>query len=174
MHRSSEQFDDAVDHAVGRLRGRRDADWVAYVASEAADFSIAWHVIGAAIAIASPRRRPDSLRLAITLGVESLLVNQVIKRLMKRERPAMLDDRAYEVRRPNTTSFPSGHASSAAVAAVLLSSAVPRLKPLWFTLAATVAASRVYNRMHHGTDVAAGAAIGAAIGLAAKRVWPLR
>jgi undecaprenyl-diphosphatase len=77
------------------------------------------------------------------------------------------------VRRPKTKSFPSGHASSAARAAVLLSDAMPRLRPIWLVLAATVAASRVHNRMHHASDVVAGAALGAAMGLAARQMWPL-
>jgi len=85
----------------------------------------------------------------------------------------MLEDRVYEVRRPKTRSFPSGHASSASLAAVLLSDALPGLKPLWAAAATTVAASRIHNRMHHGSDVIAGAVIGSAMGLAAKRLRPV-
>jgi undecaprenyl-diphosphatase len=167
------QFDVRVDRAFDRLRGRRPADWLFYVASEAADYSLAWHGIGAAMAITNPDRRSHSVRLAITLGVESILVNGVIKRLTRRERPPLLGDEAYEIRRPKTKSFPSGHASSAALAAVLLSDAMPRLKPLWIVLGATVAASRVHNRMHHGSDVVAGVVLGVAIGLATRRIRPL-
>jgi undecaprenyl-diphosphatase len=166
-------FDGTVDRAFARLRGRRGADWLFYVASEAADFSVAWHVVSATMAATCPDKRRHSARLAVALGVESILVNGVIKRMTGRERPAMLEDATYEVRRPRTKSFPSGHASSAALAAVLLSDALPRLKPLWVTLGVTVALSRVHNRMHHGSDVVAGAALGTAMGLAAKRVWPL-
>jgi undecaprenyl-diphosphatase len=168
------QFDTLADRAFGRLRGDRQADWLFYVASEAADYSLAWHGISAAMAITRPDRRRHSVRLAVALGVESILVNGIIKRSIKRERPPLLDAAAYEVRRPKTQSFPSGHASSAALAAVLLSDAMPGLKPLWIVLAATVAASRVHNRMHHPSDVIAGAVLGAAIGLAAKRTRPLR
>jgi undecaprenyl-diphosphatase len=162
-----------VDRAFDRLRGRPGADWVAYAASQAADYSLAWHVISVAMAATHPQKRNHSARLAVALGVESVLVNGVIKRLTKRERPALLAAAAYTVRRPKTKSFPSGHASSAALAAVLLSDAMPRLRPLWLVLAATVAASRVHNRMHHASDVVAGAALGAAMGLAARQMWPL-
>ena len=60
------------------------------------------------------------------------------------------------------------------ITAVLLSDAVPSLKPVWWSLAAVVSASRVHNRMHHGSDVVAGALIGTAMGVAVTRRWPLR
>jgi len=166
-------FDQAVDQAFEPLRGRQKIDWLAYVASEGADFSKAWHVAGIALALVKPEQRRHSLRLAVMLGIESIVVNGGLKRLTSRERPPLPEDRAYEVRRPNTKSFPSGHASSATLAAILLSEAVPKLRPLWLASAFVVAASRVHNRMHHGSDVAAGTVVGAAFAVAAKRFWPL-
>ena len=144
------------------------------MASEAADYSRAWHAIGLAMAVISPSRRPAALRLAISLGVESAIVNGALKNIIPRERPPLLEDAAFDVRRPKTKSFPSGHASSATLTAVLLSDAVPKLKPVWWTLAAVVSASRVHNRMHHGSDVTAGAIIGTSMGAAVKRLWSLR
>ncbi len=172
--RAIHDFDESVDGALAPLRGNRRADQLFYAASEAADYSIAWHVLSGVMAIVSPSRRRDSVRLAVVLGIESLVVNGILKRATKRERPSMLEDRAYEVRRPNTSSFPSGHASSAALTAVLLSDAAPKLKPVWWTLAAVVSASRIHNRMHHGSDVLAGAALGTLFGLVTKRIKPLR
>lgn len=167
-------FDDAVDGLFTGLRGDPVADRVFYLASEGADYSRAWHAIGITMAVVSPSRRADAVRLAISLGVESAIVNGALKNLVPRDRPPLLDERAYEVRRPKTRSFPSGHASSAYLTAVLLSDAVPRLRPVWWTLAAVVSASRVHNRMHHGSDVVAGAAIGTAMGRFVLRRWPLR
>lgn len=167
-------FDDSVDELFVPLRGRRRADWIYYAASEAADYSVAWHVIGGCMALVSPSRRRDAVRLAVMLGVESIIVNGGLKRLTDRERPPMLDDPTFDVRRPNTKSFPSGHASSAALMAVLMSDAAPRLKPVWLILAATVSASRIHNRMHHASDVAAGSVLGTVFGLLAKKFWPLR
>lgn len=167
------RFDDRVDDLFTPLRGRTVPDGVFYAASEGADYSRAWHAIGLTMAIVSPSHRRHSVRLAIALGVESAVVNGVLKNVFPRERPPLLDDATYEVRRPKTRSFPSGHASSACLTAVLLSDAVPRLKPLWWSLAAVVSASRIHNRMHHGSDVAAGALIGTAMGAAVRRRWPL-
>ena len=166
-------LDHRVDGWFGSLRGRPSADRLFYVASEAADYSRAWHVIGLTMAAISPARRPHALRLAVSLGVESAIVNGALKNLFPRQRPPLIDDRAYDVRRPKTRSFPSGHASSATLTAVLLSQAMPRARPLWWVLAAVVSASRVHNRMHHASDVAAGAVIGTAMGHLAQRLWPL-
>lgn len=174
LRRAVKHFDDAVDHAFHQLRGRPTADAMFYFASEAADFSLAWHVIGGTMALVSPARRPHSIRLAAALGLESIVVNGVIKRFTSRQRPPLLDDPAYKVRRPKTKSFPSGHASSATLAAILLSDAMPRLRPLWIASAAIVAASRVHNRMHHGSDVVAGTVLGTVFGIATKRIRPLR
>ena len=173
MRHLIKRFDDLTDEAFAPLRGRSKPDIAFYVASEAADYSVAWHIIGVSMAIVSPARRRDAVRLAVMLGVESLVVNGGLKRLTKRDRPELDDDRAFEVRRPKTSSFPSGHASSAALMASLMSDAAPKLKPVWLTLAAIVSASRVHNRMHHGSDVLAGSVLGAAFGVATKRFWPL-
>ena len=111
--------------------------------------------------------------MALALGIESAVVNGGIKPLFNRPRPADWEDAAgKQVRRPKTASFPSGHASSGAVAAVLLSDAVPALRPVWWGLAATVAASRIHTRMHHASDVLAGAVVGTAIGLVARSLAP--
>lgn len=171
---SIKRFDAAVDRRFSRLRGRPAADRLFYWASEAADYSRAWHVIGLTMAIVSPKRRADAVRLAVALGVESAFVNGLLKSAMPRERPELLPDAVYAVRRPRTKSFPSGHASSACLTATLLSAAVPRLRPVWWSLAAVVSASRVHNRMHHASDVVVGAAVGAGMGWATRRMWPLR
>ncbi len=168
------RFDRAIDDRFRPLRGRPLIDRLFYLASEGADYSRLWHVIGLTMALVSPRRRPDAVRLAIALGVESALVNGLLKTLIPRERPELLPDAAFAVRRPRTKSFPSGHASSACLTATLLSESLPRLRPLWWTLAAVVSASRIHNRMHHPSDVGAGAALGTAMGRLVQRVWPLK
>lgn len=111
--------------------------------------------------------------MAVALGVESILVNAMIKPLFKRERPDLIEG-SPKLRRPKTSSFPSGHSSSAGMAAVLLSGAAPRLKPVWWVLSTIVGTSRIHARMHHGTDVAAGAVLGAFLGAVTKRISPIR
>jgi undecaprenyl-diphosphatase len=75
------------------------------------------------------------------------------------------------MRRPITSSFPSGHATAAFTAASILAR-TGHGDALWFALAAVVASSRVYVRMHHSSDVIAGALVGLALGRAARRFFP--
>jgi undecaprenyl-diphosphatase len=166
------RFDTTVDQAFGRLRGRTVPDRVMYTASELGDFSLIWHLIGAAQGLRSDRDLARAVRLSAVLGVESLAVNWGIKSLFRRERPVHDDARPHHLRRPKTSSFPSGHASAAACAAVLLADD-DRLTPLWIAAAVIVGTSRIHVRIHHASDVVAGAAVGVAIGLAARKLWPL-
>ncbi len=173
------RIDSAVDAWLAPLRGRPGLDRAAYLASELADYSVGWHLLNGLTTLFAPRLDRRVLehtgRLAATLGVESALVNGAIKPIFGRQRPVDWENASTMApRRPKTASFPSGHASSATVAAILLSDKVPTLRPLWWTLALGVAASRVYTRMHHFSDVAAGVVTGALIGRMAKSVWPIR
>ena len=168
------RFDTAVDAGFDRLRTLRAVDRVFYVASALADWSLIWHAIGLTEAVADRRRVPDMVRLSVGLGVESLAVNQGVKRLFHRQRPVYAAGVGpIELRTPLTSSFPSGHASSAFFAAVLLARRQPRLAGLWFGLAGVVACSRIHVRMHHASDVVVGAAIGATLGLVTDKLVPL-
>lgn len=169
----TQRFDERVDALFSPLRGNPVVDTVFYSASKAAEFSLAWHALSLAGAAFVPELRPHAARLTVALGVESILVNGMIKPIFDRQRPDLIEG-APHLRRPKTASFPSGHASSAAMAAVLLSDAVPSLRPLWITAAAIVGTSRVHARMHHGSDVAAGFVVGTVLGMATKALRPLR
>lgn len=163
-------FDQRVDELLDLLRGQPVADRLFTVASHLGDFSVIWHLIGITRGVA--KGRPEqALVLAALLGAESLVVNQGIKRLFRRQRPTVAGDERFRVRQPSTSAFPSGHASSAAFAVVLLSAWDDRrLTALWMQIALIVASSRAYVRIHHGSDVIAGAAVGAGLGLIGRRV----
>jgi undecaprenyl-diphosphatase len=168
-----DRFDDAVDDAWGRLfRGRPAADRIFYLASELGDFSLLWLVIASAQGLRSEEDARESQRLAVLLLTESALVNQGIKRLVRRERPQPVEPRPMHLRTPLTSSFPSGHASAAFAAAGFLSRRHPHLRPAYYSLAAVVATSRVHVQIHHASDVVAGAAIGATFSRLADRWWP--
>ena len=115
------RFDDAVDQAFDHLRGNPIADRVFYAATELGDFGLVWMLIGATQGLRGDRQLARGGRLAATLAVESVLVNGVIKSFFKRERPVSQEPRPYKMRMPRTTSFPSGHSSTAVVAAMMLS-----------------------------------------------------
>jgi undecaprenyl-diphosphatase len=166
-------FDEAVDQRVDRVRGHRTVDRVMYGASEVGDWSLLWHLLGTGQALLPGRDAMTAARLSAILGAESLLVNQAIKSLFNRHRPVWEEDRPrpHRIRRPLTSSFPSGHASAAFTAAGVLSQGDP-LWPLYYGLAVVVSSSRVYVKVHHASDVLAGAAIGVGLAAVARRLWP--
>jgi undecaprenyl-diphosphatase len=166
-------FDDRVDAAVDQLRGDKVADRAFYAASELGDFSLIWHLLGAARGLTSDRRADEAIRLSAVLAAESLLVNGVIKSFFRRSRPTWtaVAPRPHRLRRPRSSSFPSGHASAAFTAATLLAEDDP-LWPLYYAAAAFVASSRTYVKIHHASDVLAGAATGIVLGRIARKAWP--
>ena len=164
-------FDRTVDEWLEQFRGHPLADRFMTAATDAGEFSAIWHVSSLVRGVV--KRRPDQfVALAIGIGLESLIVNQGLKRLFARERPTPSGDDRFEIRTPQTSSFPSGHASAAAFAAVtLVGWDGKRSIPLWGTLAALVATSRPYVRIHHASDIVGGVVAGAAMGLIARRVF---
>ncbi len=159
-------FDASADRALEPWRDRRGVDRVFHLASTVGDFSLVWQLIGAVVGLLVRRDWREWLVFAALIGVESLIVNQVIKRMFRRTRPTETGDPRFPVRRPRTSSFPSGHASSAAFAATLLTvwTSWP-WAPLWFAIALVVATSRAVVRIHHPSDVVGGLVVG--LGLAA-------
>lgn len=156
------RLDSAADDYLDRIRGNPFVDRVMLTASHLGDWSLLWHVVGVSRAVVL-RRPIEALRLAALLGTESLIVNQGVKRLFRRSRPTVSGDPNLQVRQPSTTSFPSGHASAAVVAACALTSRHRRLGPIWWLLATLVGTSRAYVRIHHASDVAGGAITGAVL-----------
>ena len=162
-------IDEAVDAWWERaLRGKPGLDRLMYLASEAANHSRLWHALGAAQAAIRRDHRPAT-ELSVALLAEAVLVNGVIKTVVGRRRPVFVGDRPHALRQPLTSSFPSGHASAAMVAAALLSRR-SRWSSLYYALAAAVALSRIHVRIHHASDVAAGLGVGAALGAVARRL----
>lgn len=167
-----QRFDRKVDQAFDRLRGTEPADRIFYAATELGDFGLVWILAGGVRALLGEDEEKEWARLVAALATESIVVNGAIKQLFKRERPVVQEPRPYKMRIPLTTSFPSGHSSSAALAVMLITER-SRFKAPWIALAALVATSRVYVRIHHASDVVGGVALGTVLGLAVRRAWPL-
>lgn len=167
-----EAFDAAVDQAFEQLRGKPALDRVFYLATAVGDHSLIWLVSAGIRAAVSPSYRPAALRLGLTLTFESALVNGAIKSVFRRQRPSLQGEHPHYIRQPLTSSFPSGHASSAVCALVLLAEDEPAW-PIYAVVAGLVAASRLHVRIHHGSDVVGGVVIGGLLGLAIRRLFPL-
>lgn len=174
VRRGVEAFDREVDAALDRLRGNPVADRVFYGASALGDHSFVWLVLGAwrGLRSRSQHRRAAAVRIGFGLGFESALVNGVVKSFFRRSRPVHVGERPLWLRQPRTSSFPSGHATSAFTAAGLLAEH-DRRWPAYYALALVVATSRAYVRIHHASDVAVGVAVGVGLGRLIRRLSPL-
>ncbi|MEV8564863.1 phosphatase PAP2 family protein [Streptomyces sp. NPDC051322] len=146
--------------------------------SRSANHGLLW--FGAAAGIAtlggSTRARRAALRGVASLAVASAVVNTVGKHAVRRTRP-ILD--AVPVirqlkRQPHTTSFPSGHAASAAAFATGVALESRSWGAAVAPLAVGVAASRVYTGVHYPSDVLIGAALGVGAAFAVRGLVPTR
>ena len=161
-------FDRTVEGWLERAR-HPVLDRAMYTLSSAADHSLLWFGIGGVRAL----RRGDlrfAAKFATTMGIESALTNGLVKSAFRRVRPEHEIDQGplpYGMRRPITSSFPSGHATAAFTAATVLAH-TGRGDLFWYAVATVVAGSRVYVRMHHASDVVVGAALGLALGRVAR------
>ncbi|HWH45162.1 MAG TPA: phosphatase PAP2 family protein [Thermoleophilaceae bacterium] len=167
--------DRALFARVARMRSG-PLDRVLLPVTRAADHSKLWMALAAALAIAGGRREQRAAIRGIgSVGATSLLVNQVVKRAVRRPRPELRNVPAARRLRaqPLTTSFPSGHAASAAAFAAGAGSELPAARTPLGALAAAVGFSRTYVGVHYPLDVLVGAAAGAAVGLASRLQWPL-
>lgn len=162
-------FDRKVDGWLETIRNPV-LDRCMYTLSSAADHSLLWFGIGAVRSLHRGNLR-FAVKFGATMGMESALTNGAVKSLFRRVRPESEIAEGplpYGMRRPITSSFPSGHATAAFTAVSILAK-TGHGDPFWYALAVVVAGSRVYVRMHHASDVIAGAALGIALGQVARR-----
>ena len=142
--------------------------------SQAANHSVLWIGIAAALAAADrPRARRAALRGLASVVLASAASNVIGKGLTGRARPSAAVPRSRRLPHAvRTTSFPSGHAASAAAFATGTALELPALAAPVGLLAAAVGASRVVTGVHFPSDVLAGFAIGTAAGVLTLRWRP--
>jgi undecaprenyl-diphosphatase len=145
--------------------------------SRSANHGVLWFATAAAVAASrTPRARRAATRGLASLSLASLTINTLGKRSVRRPRPVL--DPVPLVRQlkrqPITTSFPSGHAASAAAFATGVALESPAWGAVVAPVAFSVAASRVYTGVHFPSDVLAGAALGAGAAFAVRGMVPTR
>lgn len=166
------RFDTTVERAFQRMRGRHPlVDRTFYTASELGNHSLIWHLLATAQGLRRGGDLAGTVRVVTLMGIESVIVNGPVKSLFRRERPVHDGPRPHQLRQPRTSSFPSGHASAAAVFTVVAGQDDPAA-PAYAALAAVIGASRVHVRIHHPSDVLGGAVIGVVLGYALRAWWP--
>lgn len=141
-----------IDHALARV-------------SRAADRSVLWMGVAAAMAASGRRRRRAAVLGMAAVGATSATVNLLVKQGPKRRRPSLEGSvRTHGVRMPGSHSWPSGHTASAFAFSTAAGAAAPELDTALRLAATVVAYSRVHTGVHYPGDVMAGAFIGASMG----------
>jgi undecaprenyl-diphosphatase len=145
--------------------------------SRGANHGLLWFAAAAAVAASrTPRARRAAARGVASLAFASAAINTIGKRSVRRTRPGL--DPVPLVRQlkrqPITTSFPSGHAASAAAFATGVALESRGWGAAVAPLAGAVALSRVYTGVHFPSDVLAGAALGVGAAYAVRALVPTR
>lgn len=172
-------MDNFADLLMDGPRRSRTARIVFALAANFGVYSLGWIGIAMTLAVAdwlgTPRSVPPSqastlVAISIAFVFEFGLTNGPVKSLVGRSRPvdpAVTDVEPSWVRKPRTSSFPSGHASAATLA-VLLLFGLDWVGVSVVALAILVMASRVYFRFHHLTDILGGILLGVVYGIGAR------
>jgi membrane-associated phospholipid phosphatase len=144
-----------------RTRGHSAPVEAAVIAlARAGEHGLLWHGLAAAGIALDGARRPVYLRATGAVAA-TLVANSVLKRLVRRARPA-LEDLPALAPVISGRSYPSAHSSTSFAGARCLSVVLPA-GPL-YGLAVAMALSRPYLGVHYPTDVIAGALLGEAMG----------
>ncbi|MGN1117740.1 MAG: phosphatase PAP2 family protein [Acutalibacteraceae bacterium] len=116
-----------------------------------------------------------AMAVAFSIVIMEVVSNLIVKRAFARPRPFNFDWSQYAwagqfnfpeiVSRPDSYSFPSGHATSAFAGAFALNRYDKKWGAAAYVFAAVMAFSRVYLHVHYCTDVLAGAVFGLLYGL---------
>lgn len=126
-----------------------------------------WAAVLLAAALADAAQRRWLLLVALpAMGLATLTVNYAVKPLFRRRRPFLdLVETVVVGRRPDDTSFPSGHTAAAFAGAWLLAAAYPEAAPALYLVAALVGLTRVYLGVHYPSDVVLGGLAGVALAI---------
>lgn len=118
-----------------------------------------------------------SVLVVPAIGLVGWALGAVCKEIVQRARP---EDAVVSY---GSWSYPSGHATNAALGAVLLIALLTLVATVWIRWSATLlvvvataltAADRIVLGVHYVSDVAAGLVLGSALALVGLRCFPLR
>ena len=86
------RFDDWFDRFIEPIRNLRVIIFIFTIASAVGEFGLLWHAIGIARVALTDAPLSDALIFSSMIGIESLILNQGIKRFFRRTRPTASGD----------------------------------------------------------------------------------
>ena len=134
------------------------------------EVGVIWIVL-AVILLFFSKTRKCGIYLAIALILDALLVNLLIKNIVKRERPFEYSEKLKDYilylkyKLPKDYSFPSGHTAVSFCASTVLTYFYKKKAIPAIIVTIIIALSRLYIGVHYPTDVLLGAIIGVVIGV---------
>jgi membrane-associated phospholipid phosphatase len=143
--------------------------------SDAANESRLWLATAGVVAlVGGPRGRRAAAEAVASIGLASAMSNLALKSVAphrgRPEPPTGQVLASRRVRRPTSSSFPSGHAASAFAFASTMGEELPVTWVPLHAAAALVAYSRVHTGVHYPSDVVTGALVGAMCGWTVRRL----
>ncbi|MFG3496753.1 bifunctional phosphatase PAP2/diacylglycerol kinase family protein [Streptomyces sp. NPDC047886] len=170
----------AVDvHAFDRVAGRAwpGAQAVLPRLTRTADHGVLWFGAAAGMwALGGVSGGRAAARGVASLALASATVNTLAKGAVRRRRPILdaVPVVRHLARQPLTSSFPSGHAASAAAFAAGVALESRRWGAVLLPVAVSVGFSRIYVGVHYPSDVLVGASLGVTAALATRALLPAR
>lgn len=165
---ATQAFDDAVMRWVGANPLRETFEPVMVEITMLGTGSVVMTVVAVSGLFLWLTRHRYSAALLLVATFTGLILNNLLKMGFDRPRPQLFEWGTHAM----TSSFPSGHAMSAAIVYVTVAYLAARLQrrrwARWATvifalvLVVLIAASRVYLGVHYPSDVAAGVVLGTA------------
>ena len=123
------------------------------------------------VLMAIPRTRKSGFALAIAMIAGLVICNILLKNIIARPRPFVVNDFPIIIPPPSGYSFPSGHSSNSFIAATVIALRYKKFAIPAYIMAALIAFSRVYLYVHYPSDVITGAVCGIAIGYATVKIY---
>lgn len=145
-------------------------DFIMQVFTSLGDNGYIW--IGLCIVLLCiPKTRKMGIYLAVTLALEFILNDLIIKGIIRRQRPFLQRTGIDTViKQPSGYSFPSGHSASSFACATAIFMHNKKMGIAAYIVAAVIAFSRLYFYVHFPTDVLTGTALGILLGIGINKL----
>ena len=143
------------------------------MATYAGTGAFVWWVVLTLPFVLSDTYRRTGMTMIVALGINYLIGEIIIKKVVRRARPTMiLPPDEMKIAMPKDHSFPSGHTASSFCAFTVTLLCCPPV--IWIPSlvgAVIIAFSRLYLRVHYLSDVLVGAALGMIDGAAVASLF---